>query len=135
MSRLYPLAKFLVCCWRLGGEENEPIPSFHGILDRALELARERQALPPWVWEGLHFSDTRVGLQCLELPGILDWAQTAELAAFVSPAFQALAVKIDAPTARRLLEDMGVSAEEAAGWGRALREAARQATAELAMPP
>jgi hypothetical protein len=134
MNRLHELAKLLVCCWILGDKDPQPLPTSHGILDRALQLVKDQAILPAWVWDELHFADSRVGLQCVELPEILDWAQTAELTQVPNPSYQTTTVKINAAIARRLLGGLNVAPELAAAWGKALREAARQAVEEFSAP-
>jgi hypothetical protein len=108
------------------------LPTSHGILDRALELAKAKNALPEWFWSNLHFADSRVGLQCVELPEILDWAQTAELTEVPNPSYRRTRVKVNTATARRLLDDLGVSPDEAVAWGETLRAAAKDAVREFA---
>ena len=131
MSELHSLAKLLVCSWTLGETERQDLPTSHGILDRALKLVREEGSFPEWVWRELHFADSRVGLQCVELSDILDWAQTAELTEVPNPSYRRTRIKIDQLTARRLLATLRVSEDEARRWGRTLREKARQAVAEF----
>jgi hypothetical protein len=131
MNRMHRLAKLLVCSWTLGGEELD-LPLAHGILDRALQIARDRHAFPPWFWEQVHFADARIGLQCVELSAILDWAQTAELTEVPSPAYPRARVKISPAVARRMLADLDVAATDAVAWGRSLRAAAIQASGEFA---
>ncbi len=132
MNRLHKLAELLVCSWALGGDDANDLPTSHGILDRALQLARERHALPGWFWEHVHFADSRVGLQCAELPDILDWAQTAELTEVPNPSYQRTRVKVSQAVARRILSDLGITQADAAVWGKALRTAAQQAVSEYA---
>jgi hypothetical protein len=129
---MHQLAKVLVCSWVLGGDDPQELPTSHGILDRALEIAKIRRALPSWFWEQVHFADSRVGLQCVELPDILDWAQTAELTEVPNPTYRRTRIKVSAEVARRMLEDLGLTPVEAAVWGKALREAATQAASEFA---
>jgi hypothetical protein len=131
MSELHSLAKLLVCSWTLGETERQDLPTSHGILDRALQLVRDEGSFPEWVWRELHFADSRVGLQCVELPDILDWAQTAELTEVRNPSYRGTRIKIDQRTARRLLASLRVSEDEASRWGRTLREKARQAAREF----
>jgi uncharacterized protein YjiS (DUF1127 family) len=132
MNRLHQLAEVLICSWAVGGEEREDLPTSHGILDRTLELAKEKNSLPAWFWSAVHFAESRVGLQCVELPEILDRAQTAELTEVPNPTYQQTRVKISKSLARRLLSDLGISPDDAKKWGEELRQAAREATAEFA---
>ena len=132
MNRMHRLAKLLVCSSALGGDELQDLPTSHGILDRTLELARDRQVLPAWFWDQLHFADSRVGLQCVELPDILDWAQTAELTEVPNPSYQRTRVKLSAAVAKRMLADLDIPVPEAVVWGKSLRAAAAQALMEFA---
>jgi hypothetical protein len=131
MSELHRLAKLLVCSWTLGETERQDLPTSHGILDRALQLVREEGGFPEWAWKELHFADSRVGLQCVELPDILDWAQTAELTEVPNPSYRRTRIKIDQGTARRLLSSLNIAEDEARRWGETLRQKARQAVEEF----
>jgi hypothetical protein len=132
MNRMHRLAKVLVCSWILGGEDSQELPTSHGILDRALEIAKIQKALPSWFWDQVHFADSRVGLQCVELPDILDWAQTAELTEVPNPTYRRTRVKVSKAVARQMLDDLGLTPDDAAGWGRGLSEAAPPAVNEFA---
>jgi hypothetical protein len=132
MNRLPRLARVLVCSWVLGGEEVLDLPTGAGVADRALELARADNALPAWFWQQVHFAQSRVGLICVELCDILDWAQTADLIEFSHPAQRRARVKVRPATARQMLLEIGVSVEEAASWGRTLRAASGTAIKEFA---
>jgi hypothetical protein len=132
MNRMHRLAKLLVCSWVLGGEEPQDLPTSHGILDRALQIANDQRVLPGWFWEQVHFADSRVGLQCVELPDILDWAQTAELTEVPNPTYRRTRVKVSPAVAKRMLDDLAISVEDAAAWGKSLRMAANQALSEFA---
>ena len=131
MNGLHRLARLLICSWTLGETEGQDLPTSHGILDRALQLAREEGIFPEWAWTELHFADSRVGLQCVELPDILDWAQTAELTEVPNPSYRRTRIKIDQVTARRLLANLRVSEEEARRWGKVLHEKATLAVREF----
>lgn len=132
MNRMPQLAKLLVCSWVLGGNDSQDLPTSHGVLDRALQLAREQGALPEWFWQQMHFAESRVGYQCVELPELLEWAQTAELTEVPNPTYRRTRIKVTPGVARRMLADLDVAAAEAAAWGEALRAAASQAVAEFA---
>ena len=75
MRHLLDTAELLIASWILGGDDDR-IPTSPGILDQALEIAVEDEACPPWVRDQLHFVDSRIGLQCVELPALLDWGAT-----------------------------------------------------------
>src|SRR5262249_2738526 len=96
------------------------------------EIAREKKVFPAWVWHELHFAESRTGLQCVELAGILDWARAAELTVSRDPFLRATKVRVSARVAGRLLAGLAVSGAQAAAWGGAWREGARQALVEFA---
>lgn len=126
------MAKVLMCSWLLGGDDPQELPTSHGILDRTLELAKNQKVLPPWFWEQVHFADSRVGLQCVELSDILDWAQTAELTEVPNPTHRRTRVKVSKAVAQRMLNDLGLTLDDARAWGQSLRLAAAQAVNEFA---
>ncbi len=113
----------LITSWILGGGDRDRIPTSHGILDRALRTAMERGAFPPWVREELNFVDSRIGLQCVELPSLLNWAQRAQLTTAPNPTYHATQVQISRDAARRILSELEISEEEAGEWGAILRDA------------
>ena len=122
MGHLLDTTEVLVASWILG-DGGDRIPTSHGILDRALKTALEREAFPPWLREQLHFVDSRIGLQCVELPALLDWAQRAQLTTAPNPSYQSTQVQISPSAARKILSDLGVSEDDAVQWGRLLRHA------------
>lgn len=124
------LAQVIVGAWRLGGDDTR-IPTSHGLMDRALSIAAERGAFPDWARQRLHFVDSRIGLQCIELPSILEWAQRAHLTAAPNPSYQYTDVQVSENVARRLIGRLGVSTEEATQWGHVLREAMASAQEQL----
>ena len=113
----------LITSWILGGDDRDRIPTSHGILDRALRAAIRRGAFPSWVREKLSFVNSRIGLQCVELPSLLNWAQRAQLTTAPNPTYHATQVQISRVAARRILSDLDVSEEEAVTWGEILRKA------------
>jgi hypothetical protein len=126
MNRLHDVAQLLVSCWSLSGKDQDDdnlIPTSHSILDRALKDLADRNELPRWVLDEIHFVDSRIGLQCIELPTILDWAQKAELTSAPNPSYQVTQVQIRKPTAKKLLWRLGVSDDKASEWGKLLRDA------------
>ncbi|WP_406698379.1 hypothetical protein V5E97_05915 [Singulisphaera sp. Ch08] len=131
MSRMHDVAQMLVSCWVLSDEEDRSIPTSHGLLDRALYRTMEATAFPDWMRQELQFTDSRIGLQCVGLPDVLDWAQRSELTSAPNPSYHSLQVQISPRVARRLLRDLGVAAEDAASWGKALREGLERAKDEL----
>ena len=136
MPHLHDVAELLIASWILGGEnEDDRIPTSHGILDRALELAVARGAFPPDVHNELHFVDSRVGLRCVELPEILVWAQRALLTTVPNPTYQSTQIQISPKAARRILSDLDIAAESATKWGRLLRRAVDEVREEMRTYP
>ena len=123
--RHHPLdtIEVLITSWILGGGNRDRIPTSHGILDRALQAALERGAFPSWIREELNFVDSRIGLQCVELPSLLNWAQRAQLTTAPNPTYHSTQVQISRDAARKILVELDVSEGEAAKWGEILREA------------
>ena len=132
MSNLYNIAHLLVSSWALSNPENagKKIPTSNGLLDRALRIAVNRRSLPEWVSDGLNFVDSRMGLQCVELPEILDWAQRAKLTSTPNPSYQYTEVNVSPLVARTLIRRLGISEPEAKAVGHALREALADAVKE-----
>ena len=121
MNRLYEASQLLVASWALGTPEKK-IPTSHGLLDRALQEACSRGAFPEWMRNALHFVDSRIGLQCVELPAILEWAQSAELTAAPNPSYQFTELRVSPDAARFLLRRLSVPEREASSWGQTLKE-------------
>ena len=121
MAHLLDTTELLIASWILSGADDR-IPTSHGILDRALKAAVEDAACPRWVRDQLHFVDSRIGLQCVELPALLDWAQRAQLTSAPNPSYQSAQVQISGNAARRMLRDLNVPEEEAKKWGELLRQ-------------
>ena len=115
--------EILITSWILGGGDRDRIPTSHGILDRALRTAIERGAFPSWIHEELSFVDSRIGLQCVELPSLLNWAQRAQLTTAPNPTYHSTQVQISREAARRILSELKVSEDEASEWGAILRQA------------
>ena len=127
MRHLLDTTELLIASWILAGEDDR-IPTSHGILDRALRTAVEHEACPHWVRDQLHFVDSRIGLQCVELPALLDWAQRAQLTSAPNPSYHSTQVQISPKAARRLLPDLHVTEEKAIEWGAFLRQAVDDVT-------
>ena len=98
------------------------IPTSHGLLDKGLKTAIEKGAFPPWVHESLHFADSRIGLQCVELPAMLKWAQSAELTEEPNPSYQYAQFQVSERVARYLLQRLKVDEPDAKRWGELLVE-------------
>ena len=77
---------------------------------------------PTWLREQLHFVDSRIGLRCVELPAILEWAQRAQFASAPNPSYQSTQVQVSKNAALKLLSDIDVTEEEAVQWGKLLRQ-------------
>ena len=121
MPHLLDTTELLIASWILSGD-GDRIPTSHGILDRALKLAVQDEACPLWVRDQLHFVDSRIGLHCVELPALLDWAQRAQLTSAPNPSYQSAQVQISSKAARRMLRDLNVPEQKAKRWGELLRQ-------------
>lgn len=120
MPQMLDIAEILVASWALAGGEGR-IPTSHGILDRALKEAVQHNSCPPWVSGSLHFVDSRIGLQCVELPALLDWAQRAHLTSAPNPSYQSTQIQISRAAAQDLLSGLDVTEHNAKIWGKHLR--------------
>jgi len=130
MARLQDLTEVMVASWILAGNGNS-IPTSHGLLDRALQAAQEKGAFGAW-GKDLHFVDSRVGLQCVELPRLLDWAQRAQLTTSPNPSYSYTQIQVGERAARSMLNDLGVTLSDAAEWGELLQTAVIEARKSLA---
>jgi hypothetical protein len=136
MNENYRLAELIVAAWRLANGPGVRMPTSHGILDRALaDLLRDEATIPAWVKSNLTFSDTRVGLRCLELPTILDCAQESFLTSEPNPSYAATVIKVDDLICKRMLRDLNIRTEDAIRWGERLRKVAAAAVAEDGLRP
>jgi hypothetical protein len=126
MNDTHRLAQLIVSCWRIGGSDSR-IPTSHGLLDRALKAVFDEGAFPDWARQSLHFVDSRIGLQCVELPSILEWAQRSQLTSAPNPSYETTEVQVSDRVAARLLKDLQVTAEDGQMWGTKLRSAMEQA--------
>jgi hypothetical protein len=129
MSKLPEVTQLLVSCWLLANNDR-PIPTSHGLLDHALKSAWDNGAFPDWARKALHFVDARVGLQCVELPAILDWAQSAELTTAPNPSYRFTQVRVSQGLARRLVRQLQVPEEAAVAWGKLLSAGIEEAGRE-----
>jgi hypothetical protein len=107
------------------------MPTSQGLLDRALDAAKRRAAFPEWAQRRLHFVDGRTGLQCVELPAILNYAQMAGFTSAPNPSYSATRVNLSHEGAEQLLRRLAVSKSDAQGWGAILRDEACKAEREL----
>ena len=131
MDRLTELSQLVVSCWRVAVPER-PIPTSHGVLDRALNDVCLAEGFPEWARKHLHFVVSRVGLQCVELPAILDRAQKAQLTTAPNPSYSVTEPRITPETALRFLRKLSIPEADAMEWGKTLASAARRAEDELA---
>ena len=128
--KIYDVAELVVASWKLANDD-ERIPTSHGILDHALQdLVANEADLPDWVRGSLTFADTRVGLRCLELPELLDSAQENGLTSAPNPTYVTTAIKVDDLICRRMLRDLGVSESAARNWGMRIRDTALELSRE-----
>ena len=94
--------------------------------------ATETGAFPEWARGKLHFVDSRIGLQCVEIPDILEWAQRSQLTSAPNPSYETTEVQISDRVARHLLGQLGIRQEDAKSWGATLRTEMRKAEEQLA---
>lgn len=133
MVEIHRLAQLVIACWRLSGE-NTRIPTSHGVLDRALKTAVNSGAFPEWARKRLHFVDSRIGLQCIELPSILEWAQRSQLTSAPNPSYETTDVQISDRLAEGLLKNLEVGdLKTAVSWGKQLRNAVAEVEQSLAL--
>jgi len=136
MNQLHKVAQLLVSSWSLATEATQlptptQLPTSNGVLDRALKAAYDSGALPAWAREEIHFADSRIGLQCVELPAILDWAQAAELTSAPNPSYRFAELKVSSQVARKLLRKLKVSEEDARALGNLLKESIQQSKSDV----
>ena len=131
MAEIHQITQLLVASWVLGGGDRK-MPTSHGLLDLALKRTCDKGAFPEWMRKQLHFANARTGLLCVELPTILDWAQTAELTEAPNPSYRFAQVQIDEETARELVKGLGVAEQDAANWGKILVECLKAAEEKFA---
>lgn len=126
MYELLPVTELLYSSWIISDEEGTPLqtlPTAKGVLDYALRDAISQGAFPAWAKDQLHFVDGKTGLRCLELRRIQQLATQAKLTKDPNPSYTQSDVVVGKPVARRCLARLGISEEEAAKWGRSLRQA------------
>jgi hypothetical protein len=131
MHPTHRLAELIVVAWKLGGE-GDRIPTSHGILDRALKDVWDSGDVPDWAASALHFADSRVGLQCIELPDVLEWAQRSQLTSAPNPSYESTQVQISTKLAERFVKDLSITVEQAKQFGERLRSATQKARRVLA---
>lgn len=128
--QIQDITELMVASWILS--DNDPkIPTSHGLLDRGLRDVIAGGAFPTWAKTRLHFVDSRVGLQCVELPAILDWAQRSQLTTAPNPSYQTTHIQVSQWAARALLRDLEVDEAQAVEWGHKLRAAVREAVESM----
>lgn len=117
MVNRYERAELLTALWKLGAP-NIPMPTSHGILDRALRAKRDE--LPDELVEGLAFSVTGIGMRCLDLPDILLAAQEALLTSEPNPTYVETRVTLDDQQAREIVLSRQITPAKASELGRLL---------------
>jgi len=130
MTHKLDVAEILVASWILADGEGR-IPTSHGILDRALKEAVRDKSCPSQVRDSLSFVDSRIGLQCVELPSLLDWAQRAHLTSAPNPSYQSAQIQISDGAAKELMEDLGIDPDAIKIWGQVLRDHVQNASAAM----
>jgi hypothetical protein len=125
------LAELLVSCWRVGAGQDR-IPTSHWILDRALKDLVDNGSFPEWARTSLHFVDSRIGLQCIELQGILEWAQGAQLTTAPNPSYRFAEITISKEAAAIFLRRLGIAKTDAEKWGAQLHQGVEKARASMA---
>jgi len=129
MHPSHRLAELLVVAWKLS-DNGDRIPTSHGILDKALKAIHESSAMPEWARDLLHFSSSRVGLQCIELPDILEWAQRSQLTSAPNPSYETVQIQISSMVAESFFEDLNVDREQLRQFGIELADAIQCAKSE-----
>ncbi len=133
MNDFHRIAQLITCCWRLADNGQARIPTSHSILDRALRKVIAEVDAPDWLSTGLTFVDSRIGLQCVELPAILEWAQRAQLTSAPNPSYETTEVQISPRVASRFLASLGISEDVGRSLGNKLREYAAEVQHELVL--
>ena len=129
MHPTHRLAELLVVAWKLS-DAGDRIPTSHGILDKALKTLEESSSMPAWAKKHLHFSNSRVGLQCIELPDILEWAQKSQLTSAPNPSYETMQIQISTLVAESFAEDLEIDSGELLKFGREFVEAVNEAKAD-----
>lgn len=114
------LAQALASCWILSGGERR-VPTSGGVLDEALESLKKANLLPSVLSASLQFADTSVGTRCVELPRVLDEAQSLHIAVNPNPSYEYTEFVLGPLTARQLLDELRIDQSEAIKFGRDLR--------------
>jgi hypothetical protein len=133
MNDFHRIAQLITCCWRLADDGHARIPTSHSILDRALRQLIAENEVPSWLGSGLTFVDSRIGLQCVELPSILEWAQRAQLTSAPNPSYETTEVQISPRVASRFLATLGISEDAGRDIGNRLKEYAAEFQQELVL--
>lgn len=133
MDRIQQVAQLLVSSWSVTAQQEteRAIPTSHGVFDRALKRVVDQGQFPQWATDSLHFVDSRIGLQCVELPSILDWAQRAELTTAPNPSYRFTLVQLSSQAAKKVIRRLELSEDEAAALGQSLRHAVDEAKSQV----
>jgi hypothetical protein len=124
MDRTRELAQLLISSWVLveGTGDNKQIPSWQGVLDRALNNLVKNRALPEWAISSLHFVDSRIGLKCVELPSILSLAQSSGLVTAPNPSYRSTQIQISPEAAMYFIDKLEVTEDAARSLGKVFQE-------------
>lgn len=120
MQNIHKISQLLISSLRLARGDEDSFNTTRGVLDLALKRAIDKNLFPVWMRKELNFAISRTGLRCVELPHILDWAQTAELTKAPNPSYQMTQFDIDKELAEHFLSEMKVSLKKAREWGQEL---------------
>lgn len=134
MNELLRLTQLLYSCWIISGDAEdgkETIPTGGSVREYALQSAVKNGVFPDWARNKLHFVSGDAGLTCLELPLIERIATEIKLTSDPNPSYTRTNIVVGKPLARRCLARLGISEEQAKTWGKALRDAATKAEAQL----
>ena len=134
MNELLPLTELLYSCWIISGgtsEAKQSLPTSRGLLDVALKTAIDKGAFPDWARKQLHFVNGRMGLVCPELPVIQRLATSLKITSEPNPSYVKTDVVVGETVALRSLAFLGISEEDAKGWGKCLRDAVEKSKAAI----
>lgn len=114
------LAETLAVAWVLGGSGHIPLSG--GRLDRALKRTAESGLLGDM---HLSFSDTSVGLRCLDLDEAILWGQGTMVFEIDGSSFSSVRPTLDEDLAHQLAISLGIGRLKAEAIGRSISEAIR----------
>lgn len=118
---LQRLADIIVASWVVS-QGKRKLPAAQGVLDRALREAVSRGAFPG-AFQELRFNETAFGVYSPELEAALDWANSALLTSSPNPSYESAEINLSREAAIAILDEYGVSIENATAWGQELAAA------------